>query len=187
MLSSLVLQEIARAGNDLHRIIRLGQVCSDWRSVCNSDYVWKDLHKSRFRLAPCLKESVLLYSGFEHACKYLCYTTDKKFSRRERLREYKQIEKRLYHLCKGKCSAGAHCIQGDKFYFRLNSILMNRDEFIAFLHSFSTFSPLIRREPLCADYSLLVYEVVTILYASLLFLFMSPLLFVLLWLFSRLC
>ncbi|SPN79216.1 F-box domain-containing protein [Brazilian cedratvirus IHUMI] len=187
MLSPLIIQEIALAGNDLYLTIRLGQICSSWRSVCNSDSVWKNLHESKFRLAPCLKESILLYSGFEHTYKYLCYTTDKTLSRREMLREYKRVENRLYHLCRGRCGAQANCIRGNKFYFCVSSVLMDREEFIEFLHSFSTFSPLVTKELLCTDYSLLVYEAVTILYAFLLFVCMSPILCLLLWLFSRLC
>lgn len=186
MLSPLIIQEIALAGKDMHQLVRLGQVCSSWRSVCGSGCVWKTLHESRFRLAPCLKESALLYSGFENTYKYLCHTTDKTLSRREMLREYKRVENRLYHLCRSRCRVQAHCIRGNQFYFCISSRLMDREEFIDFLYSFSTFAPLIIREPLAADYSLLVYELTVGCYAFLLALLMSPVLFLLLWLFSRL-
>ncbi|SPN78874.1 F-box domain-containing protein [Cedratvirus Zaza IHUMI] len=185
MLSPLIKQEIALAQDSVHNLINLGQVSFAWRSVCNSDQVWKKHHQEEFKLALSYKESTLLHQGFPLAHKYLCYTVPNghTLSRSEVLREYKIIEHRLFMLCKTSCSMQAHCIrkEGEEviFYYTVTSALMDKKEFVNFLYSFSTFTPLITREALPIDYSIFAYEVMVCLYAFLLALFMSPLLFIL--------
>ena len=60
---------------------------------------------------------------------------------------------------------------------------MRREEFIDFLHFFSTFKPLVTREPIPVDCSLLMHDLLHAAYIFLIALLMSPLLFPL-WLFS---
>lgn len=205
MLSPLVKQEIALAKNNIHDLIKQSQISSSWRFVCNSDKVWRKHYQEEFKIASNYKESTLLWRGFYRAHKYLCYTVPNghALSRSEVLIEYKKIEHRLFMLCKARCSIQAHCIrficgtnkpncirrEGERvvFYYSITSVFMDRKEFVDFLYSFSTFTPLITREPLPMDYNIFAYEVLIFFYALALTLLMSPLLYLLLWLFSRLC
>nr|WIL03966.1 putative membrane protein [Cedratvirus lena] len=193
MLSPLVKQEIALAKNNIHDLIKQSQISSSWRSVCNSNKVWRKHYQQEFKIASNYKESTLLWWGFYRTYKYLCYTVPNghALSRSEVLREYKIIEHRLFMLCKARCSMRAHCIrrEGERvvFYYSITCVFMNSKEFVDFLYSFSTFTPLITREPLPIDYNIFAYEVLIVIYALALALLMSPLLYLLLWLFSRLC
>jgi hypothetical protein len=216
MLSPLIKQEIALAQDNIHNLIRLGQISSSWRSVCNSDRVWKKHHQGRYQLAPAYKESTLLYQGFSFTHKYLYYVLPNghTLSLSQILREYNIVEHRLFMLCKTNCSVRTHCVrrecdaslshcvslkhkalqtnyisrEGGRiiFYYSITSAFMDREEFLDFLYSFSTFTPLLTKEPLPLDYNIIAYKVMQSLYVLLLALFMSPLLFALLYLFSRL-